>query len=97
MKVVMTQALCPEGYAALGADADVYVANDPDPNRYLDRMADADALIVRVASCDANVIEHSPNLKVIGRHGVGYDTVDVEAATEAGIPSSGIPLWICPM
>ena len=86
MKVVMTQALCPEGYALLGEDAEIYVANDPDPNRYLDRMAEADALIVRVASCDANVIEHSPNLKVIGRTGVGYDTVDVRKATEKGIP-----------
>ena len=49
-------------------------------------MKDADALIVRIAKCDKNVIENSPNLKVIGRTGVGYDSVDVEAATKAGIP-----------
>ena len=86
MKVVMTQPLCPEGFDALGKDVDVYIANDPDPERYLDRLADADALIVRVASCSAKVIDHSPNLKVIGRTGVGYDTVDVRKATEKGIP-----------
>ena len=55
-------------------------------NEYLDEMKDADALIVRIAKCDKNVIENSPNLKVIGRTGVGYDSVDVEAATKAGIP-----------
>ena len=25
------------------------------------------------------------NLKVVGRHGVGYDAIDIEAATERGI------------
>jgi D-3-phosphoglycerate dehydrogenase len=31
------------------------------------------------------LMEAAPNLKVIGRHGVGLDNVDVEAATELGI------------
>lgn len=44
------------------------------------------ALIVRIAKCDANAIENSPKLKVIGRTGVGYDSVDVKKATELGIP-----------
>lgn len=86
MKFVMTQAVCPEGMEMLKGRADIYVADDADPNRYLDRMADADALIVRIAKCDGNAIDHSPNLRVIGRTGVGYDTVDVKKATERGIP-----------
>ena len=49
MKFVMTQAVCPEGMELLRGRADVCVADDPDPNRYLDKMADADALIVRIA------------------------------------------------
>ena len=86
MKFVMTQAVCPEGMQLLDGVADVYVANDRDPNNYLDQMADADALIVRIATCDGNAIAHSPNLKVIGRTGVGYDSVDVAEATRRGIP-----------
>lgn len=86
MKVVMTQALCQQGLKMLEGKAKVYIADDADPNHYLDEMKDADALIVRIASCDANVIQNSPNLKVIGRTGVGYDSVDVDAATKAGIP-----------
>lgn len=86
MKVVMTQAVCPEGLKMLEGKALTYVADNGDPNNYLDEMKDADALIVRIASCNANVIENSPNLKVIGRTGVGYDSVDVVAATKAGIP-----------
>ena len=86
MKFVMTQAVCPEGMELLKGKSDIYVADRPDPNDYLDEMADADALIVRIASCDGRVIENSPSLKVIGRTGVGYDSVDVKKATEKGIP-----------
>lgn len=86
MKVVMTQAVCPEGFQMLEDRADIYVADNGDPNNYLEEMKDADAIIVRIASCNGNVIENSPNLKVIGRTGVGYDSVDVKTATEHGIP-----------
>lgn len=86
MKFVMTQAVCPEGMQLLDGIADVYVADNQDPNNYLDEMKDADALIVRIAKCDANAIENSLKLKVIGRTGVGYDSVDVKKATELGIP-----------
>lgn len=86
MKFVMTQAVCPEGMELLKGKADVYVADNGDPNNYLDAMADCDALIVRIAKCDAAAISGSPNLKVIGRTGVGYDSVDVAEATKRGIP-----------
>ena len=82
----MTQAVCPEGMELLKGKADIYVADNPDPNNYLEAMKDADALVVRIAKCDGNAIDHSPNLKVIGRPGVGYDTVDVKRANERGIP-----------
>lgn len=85
-KFVMTQAVCSEGMELLKEKADVFVADAPDPNAYLGEMQEADALIVRIASCDRHVIENSPMLKVIGRTGVGYDTVDVAAATARGIP-----------
>ncbi len=89
MKIVMTQSVCPEGIKALeesGLFTEIYSADNPDPNNYLDKMADADALIVRVAKCDSNAIENSPNLKVIGKTGVGYDAIDVKKAAEKGIP-----------
>lgn len=86
MKFVMTQAVCEEGMNMLENIANIHVADDPEPNHYLDAMQDADALIVRIATCDGQAIANSPNLKVIGRTGVGYDSVDVAAATERGIP-----------
>ena len=43
MKFVMTQAVCPEGLQMLDGIADVYVADNQDPNNYLDEMKNADA------------------------------------------------------
>ena len=84
MKFVMTQSICPEGIEKLKADTngqvEIIAEDNPDPNNYLDDMKDADALIVRIAKCDAHAIENSPNLKVIGRTGVGYDSVDGDPA-----------------
>ncbi len=39
----------------------------------------------------ARVLEASPQLKVISRTGVGYDAIDVKAATERGIVVSNTP------
>lgn len=38
------------------------------------------------AFLDGKMMDAAPNLKVIGRSGVGYDTVDIRAASERGIP-----------
>lgn len=46
----------------------------------------ADALLVRSGKVEARVIAASRRLKVIAKHGVGYDNIDVHAATRAGIP-----------
>lgn len=87
MKFVMTQSLCAEGLALLDqAHVDYISADDGDPNHYPQLMQDADALIVRIGKCDAAALACCPQLKVIGRPGIGYDSVDVAQATKLGIP-----------
>lgn len=50
-------------------------------------IGDAVALVVRgQAPVTAKVIAAAPHLKVIGRTGVGYDTIDISAATARSIP-----------
>ncbi|MCS7088587.1 MAG: phosphoglycerate dehydrogenase [Thermoflexales bacterium] len=52
----------------------------------LARVREADALIVRSETkVDAEVIAHAERLRVIGRAGIGVDTIDVDAATRRGI------------
>jgi len=49
-------------------------------------LATADALIVRSATqVTAQILEAAPNLRVIGRAGVGVDNVDLDAATRRGV------------
>lgn len=85
-KFVITNPINDAGMELLENEGDYYLARNSNPNNYLDKMEDAECLIVSIASCDKNVIENSPNLKVIGRTGVGYDSVDVSYATSKGIP-----------
>lgn len=49
-------------------------------------IGDCDALVVRNTKITRRIMEAAPRLAVIGRHGVGYDTVDMDAAAERGIP-----------
>lgn len=86
MKIVFSKALCPEAMALLEPHAQCYIANDGNPHNYLHDLADADAYILRIGRIDASAITASKKLRVIGRTGVGYDNVDMAAATEAGIP-----------
>jgi len=43
-------------------------------------------VLLRTAEFRRRDIDLAPNLRIIARHGAGYDTVDVDAATERGIP-----------
>lgn len=92
MKFTMTEAICPEGIALLKElvpDVEIFVANDRNPENYIDELKTSDAFIVRIADKGAvgeNVLKQCPNLKVIGRTGVGYDSIDVRAAEKYGIP-----------
>lgn len=87
MKVTMTESICPEGMAMLEG-AEIFIAHDARPHNYIDQLKDSDAFIVRVAdkgAIDAYTMDNG-GFKVIGRTGVGYDSVDVTAATARGIP-----------
>jgi D-3-phosphoglycerate dehydrogenase len=50
-----------------------------------EELAVANGIIIRLAKLTADVMDAGPQLKVIGRHGVGVDNVDLKAATERGI------------
>ncbi|KGD87361.1 C-terminal binding protein [Rhizobium sp. YS-1r] len=52
---------------------------------------DAEALMVLREPITARVLSELKNLKVIGRFGVGLDSIDVEAATQAGVQVTYVP------
>lgn len=44
-----------------------------------------DAVILRLGAISDGAMAASPRLKIIAKHGVGYDTIDLEAANRRGI------------
>jgi|LakMenEpi03Aug12_release.lakeMendotaPanAssembly.Ray.scaffolds.fasta_scaffold00321_42 D-3-phosphoglycerate dehydrogenase len=55
------------------------------PKASLDELATCDAALDPGAPWNAERLDRSPRLKVLSRIGVGYDNIDVNAATERGI------------
>ena len=52
----------------------------------LARAEQIDAIVIRTKGCvTPKVLRASPNLKVVGRHGIGVDHIDCQAAARAGI------------
>ncbi len=62
-----------------------------DKAELLQAVADADALIVRSDKVDAEVIAAAKNLKIVVRAGAGYDNLDLEACTKAGVVAMNTP------
>src|ERR671935_3342454 len=66
-----------------------------DEAEVIERTHDADGLIVSASPVTRQVMSALKNLKVVVRTGVGYDVIDVPAATELGVIVVNIPdLWI---
>ena len=87
-KVLIPDDLSQAGLDLLRADPDVVIDVVKKMPRadLLARIGDYDALIVRSETkVDAEVIEAGKKLRLVGRAGIGVDTIDVEAATRRGI------------
>jgi D-3-phosphoglycerate dehydrogenase / 2-oxoglutarate reductase len=54
-------------------------------------VADCDAILARTALFPAQVLEAGKKLRVIARHGIGTDNIDVARATELGIRVTNTP------
>ena len=58
---------------------------NPSPGTLAERLRHADGLIVRGTVVDRELVAKAKQLRVVCRHGVGYDLVDVAALSERGI------------
>lgn len=84
--VVVGGALNPDALALLEREARVIVTEDPTEEGMMRAAAEAAGILFRMRpKCTAAVMEACKKLKVVGRHGVGLDSVDIPAATRLGI------------
>lgn len=85
MNILIAEPLAAAGIQQLQAQPgwNVIISN---PKEYAQHLETADALLVRSAvKVNKDVLAKAPNLRVIGRAGVGVDNVDLAAATAAGV------------
>jgi D-3-phosphoglycerate dehydrogenase / 2-oxoglutarate reductase len=75
-----------EALDLLGPTCDVRVLNAyPSEDELATACADADAVLARLGTVTRRVIASAPRLRIVARHGVGVDAVDLDAATEHGV------------
>src|SRR3954468_471376 len=85
MKILVAEPLAPAAADVLRQEAGWEIIQ-ADPKTYGEHLADCDALLVRSAvQVTKDVLQRAPELRIIGRAGVGVDNVDLAAATEAGV------------
>ncbi len=95
MKIVITDcdhdAFDEEFAVADRYGAQLVLAQSRTTEELLTNAAGADGLAVQYARITAEVLDALPSVRAICRYGVGYDTVDVAAATARGIAVCNVP------
>ena len=80
-----------EQAVADAAGVDLVLAQCRTEEDVIAAAAGADAIVVQYAPVTDRVLAALPQLKAIGRYGVGVDTLDVEAATARGVAVCNVP------
>jgi D-3-phosphoglycerate dehydrogenase / 2-oxoglutarate reductase len=85
-KVVVAETLAQTGIDALAGSCEVDIAVGLSRAELMSRLTDAAGLVVRSATdVDREMLLAAPNLKVVGRAGIGVDNIDLATATERGV------------
>jgi D-3-phosphoglycerate dehydrogenase len=93
-RVLVTDNVDPEGVAILTAEPSLQVDELPTLPReeLLQRIGDYDAIVGRSATrISAELLQHAPRLRVVGRAGVGVDNIALDVATSLGIAVINAP------
>ena len=86
-KILVIQAVHQNGIDLLKnhPDYDVEVTNDVSESNLKSKIVDCDGISIRTAILSGQVINEAKKLKIISRHGVGYDNIDLTKAKEKDI------------
>ena len=61
------------------------IVENVDPEFLKSKIKDCDGVSIRTAKLTGDVIQEAKKLKVISRHGVGYDNIDLEASKQKNL------------
>ena len=74
-------------------DAQLVIENATNQTELYDAIKDADGVLLDLIPMRENLISRLDKCKIIARYGVGYNNVDVKAATKKGIWVSRVPSY----
>ena len=85
--IVLCRPLHASGMALLEARHDVTIRmlNRPSAKDLTVAMPGAHAVVVGLEKVDEALLAVAPDLRIVSRFGVGYDTVDIPACTRRGV------------
>ena len=91
MKVYLGEVIHPAAVALLEKHAEVVRPKDHSRKAYLEALKDVDGMVARKVHVGAEEMNQAPRMKIIARHGVGLDSVDLDEATRRGILVTNTP------
>lgn len=92
-RVLLFEEMHKIGTDLLAEKADLIYAPSLDEDKLIEQVADVDALVIRAnGAVSARLMDAAPRLKVIGRHGIGLDAIDLQAAKQRGIVVCNTPV-----
>jgi D-3-phosphoglycerate dehydrogenase len=83
--IYVSDPIHPQVLDELAALGEIHLGYGPQAIAYTDISDRVDAVMLRTETFTADKIAASPRLRIIARHGVGSDNVDIPAATEHGV------------
>jgi D-3-phosphoglycerate dehydrogenase len=88
LKVIIVPRIHEKGLALLEGrqDIDLEVVEDISDASLTRAFAEADGAVIRALPIKNSVLENAKRLRIVSRHGVGYNNVDVDYLTARGIP-----------
>ena len=86
-KILVIQPIHEEGINLLkdNSNFEYEVVDNVDTEFLKSKIKDCDGISIRTAKLSGDVIEAANNLKIISRHGVGYDNIDLEVSKKKNI------------
>ena len=86
-KILIIQPIHEEGINLLknNSNFEYEVVDNVDTEFLKSKIKDCDGISIRTAKLSGDVIEAANNLKIISRHGVGYDNIDLEVSKKKDI------------
>ena len=85
-KVLLYETIHQKGIDYLTKYADIVWASGYDEKTLCREAAEVSGIVIRAkGAATAKIMDSAPLLKVIGRHGVGVDNIDVAAANKRGL------------